>query len=69
MKTSETSSGHSSPAAADPKAGQNPGYAETEPRDAADARTPRTGKVPNPEVGGLERSGGADPSAAEPPAS
>lgn len=58
---------HDTPATADPKAGRNPGYAENTPRDAGDARAPRTGKVPNPEAGGLERPGGADPAAADSP--
>ena len=43
------------PASVDPRRGENPGYAEVHPRDKADARDPRTGKVPNPEAGGLNR--------------
>lgn len=55
MPTPDAADKHQAPAAAPPEAGANPGYAEDEPRDKADARDPRTGKVPNPEAGGLDR--------------
>lgn len=49
----------------DPRAGENPGYDESQPRrrDEADepVRGEYAGKRPNPEVGGLDRPPGADP--------
>lgn len=53
--------GRDTPAAADPRAGHGPGYAENHPRDKADARDPRTGKPPDPEAGGLQRPQGDRP--------
>lgn len=55
--------GRDTAAVADPHAGANPGYAENQPRDKADAQDPRTGKRPNPETNGLKRPLGdtADP--------
>lgn len=53
------------PPAADPKAGRNPGYAEPQPRDGAEARQPNPRKSPNPESGGLDRKPVATPDAAD----
>lgn len=64
MSTPDIPRGRDTPAKADPRAGANPGYAENQPRDKADARDPRTGKAPNPEVGGLERPLGDTPAPA-----
>jgi hypothetical protein len=46
---------HSTPPAADPRAGRNPGYAETQPRDREDAQKkgPRPGH--QPDEPGIER--------------
>lgn len=60
MLPRDAAEAHDTPAAADPRPGANPGYAEDEPRDKADAQDPRTGKVPNPEIGGLNRPLGTD---------
>lgn len=44
------------PPAADPRAGSNPGYAETEPRDRGEAHLPVNKKPrPNPDEPGIER--------------
>ena len=61
MTTPETPRGRDTAPAADPRAGANPGYAENQPRDKADARDGRSGKAPNPEAGGLQRPQGDDP--------
>ncbi|AXK71557.1 hypothetical protein DWG18_04130 [Lysobacter sp. TY2-98] len=61
MTTPDIPRGRDTPASADPRPGANPGYAENQPRDKADARDPRTGKLPNPEAGGLDRPQGDDP--------
>lgn len=62
------------PPAADPRPGRNPGYDETQPRDAKDLRKPqerldtrgaKDGRLPNPEAGGLNRDTGAAPDPAE----
>ena len=42
------------PPAPDTKPGRNPGYAEPQPRDREDARTPAR-KRRNPDEGGLDR--------------
>lgn len=55
----------STPPAADPKAGRNPGYAEAQPRDGAEARQPDPRKSPDPESGGLDRDPVASPDAAD----
>jgi hypothetical protein len=56
--------GRDTPAVADPRTGANPGYAENQPRDKADARNPRTGKRPDPEAGALDRPQGDSPAPA-----
>ncbi|MGY3265138.1 MULTISPECIES: hypothetical protein [unclassified Lysobacter] len=61
MTTPDIPRGRDTAAVSDPRPGANPGYAENQPRDKADARDPRTGKVPNPEAGGLNRPQGDDP--------
>ena len=57
--------GKTTPAAADPAAGHNPGYAENQPRDRQDAEQgePRPRRI-TPDDGGLGRKpeSGADPS-------
>ena len=53
------------PTAPDPKPGPNPGYAEPQPRDGADARQPDPRKPPNPDAGGLGRKPVATPDAAD----
>lgn len=58
---------HSIPSSKDPRIGKNPGYAEDAPRDRQDARQPETGKLPNPEAGGLRREPGDDPNLASRP--
>jgi len=50
--------------AADPRRGANPGYAENQPRDKADALDPRSGKAPDPEAGALDRPQGDSPAPA-----
>jgi hypothetical protein len=57
---------------ADPHAGANPGYDDSNPRgprdlprDRRDARGMQDGKVPNPEAGGLERDPVVKPDPAE----
>ncbi|MGH8074634.1 MAG: hypothetical protein ACREO4_11270 [Lysobacter sp.] len=55
----------SAPPAPDSKAGENPGYAEPEPRDKDDARQPHPRKKPNPDEGGMEREPERDPGAAD----
>jgi len=54
-------SGKSTPPAADPKPGRNPGYAETEPRDHEDADSPKPRGKPHPDEGGLDRDPEARP--------
>lgn len=54
-----------SPPASDPQPGQNPGYAETEPRDKEDAQDPRPRRPPNPDAGGLDREPEEKPGAAD----
>jgi hypothetical protein len=48
------------PPAAGPEPGQNPGYAENEPRDKDDARHSPAPPAEEPEEGGLEREPGDD---------
>lgn len=43
------------PPAADPRPGQNPGYAEDEPRDKSDVRKPHAREAPSPDEGGVDR--------------
>ena len=43
------------PPAADPRPGRNPGYPEPQPRDPDDARQPDPRKPRNPDEGGLGR--------------
>ena len=43
------------PPAADPRAGRNPGYAETRPRDGADVRHPAPRPQPTPDEPGMTR--------------
>lgn len=47
--------GKTAPAAADPRSGRNPGYAETGPRDRADAQQPAPPPQPNPDEPGMTR--------------
>lgn len=61
MATPEIPRGRDTAPAADPRRGANPGYAENQPRDKADARDPRIGKLPNPEAGALDRPQGDSP--------
>lgn len=62
------------PPAADPRAGHNPGYDETHPRDAGDVRPledridmrgAKDGRLPNPEAGGLARDPDVTPDPAD----
>ena len=50
-----TSNEKKTPAGSDPRVGENPGYAEAEPRDREDARDPRPEHLRNPDDGGLDR--------------
>jgi hypothetical protein len=43
------------PPAPDPAVDDNPGYAEAQPRDAGDARSPHPEHLRNPDDGGLDR--------------
>lgn len=57
-------SGKTTPPAADPRSGHNPGYAEPQPRDGNDARQPDPRKPPDPDAGGLGRKPVETPDAA-----
>ena len=57
--------GKTTPPAADPKPGRNPGYAEPQPRDGSDARQPDPRKPPDPDAGGLGRNPVETPDAAD----
>jgi len=59
-RTPEPQDKHTTPPAPDARPGKNPGYAETNPRDRGDARQGTSGKVPNPDSGGMERDTGAE---------
>lgn len=48
-------SDRTTPPAADPKPGQNPGYPEPQPRDKGDAQQPAPRKPRNPDEGGMAR--------------
>lgn len=52
--------GKTSPPAADPRPGREPGYPEAEPRDGDEARQPYPKKPPNPDDGGLDREADAE---------
>ena len=43
------------PPAADPRAGRNPGYAENQPRDREDAHAKAPKPAPNPDEPGIDR--------------
>lgn len=43
------------PPAADPKAGRNPGYPESQPRDKDEAAQPALREPRNPDEDGMER--------------
>ena len=64
MSTPDIPRGRDTASVANPRPGANPGYAENQPRDKADARDPRTGKAPNPEAGALDRPQGDSPAPA-----
>jgi hypothetical protein len=51
------------PPAADPHSGRNPGYAETTPRDRRDVTRPAPAPAPSPDEPGITRDpdAGADP--------
>ena len=51
------------PPAADPHSGRNPGYAETTPRDRKDVTRPAPEPAPSPDEPGMTRDpdAGADP--------
>jgi len=55
------------PPAADPKAGRNPGYAESHPRDREDAHHPAARPVPNPDDPGIGYDADAPPDPADGP--
>ena len=48
------------PPKADPRHGENPGYAEDQPRDRTDARQPAVPSQPNPDEPGIEHREQAD---------
>jgi len=52
-----------SPPKADPRLGENPGYAEDQPRDRVDARQPAIPSHPTPDEAGIEHQEqpGVDP--------
>jgi hypothetical protein len=54
------------PPAADPRSGRNPGYAETRPRDRGDVTRPAPEPAPSPDEPGMTRD--PDPSPADDPA-
>ena len=58
-------SGKTTPPAADPRSGRNPGYAEPQPRDGNEARQPDPRKPPDPDAGGLGRKPVETPDAAD----
>lgn len=59
--------GRSTPPKASPEAGDNPGYAEDEPRDVQDTRLPHGRDArPSPDEGGMTRDPD-DPGATEHP--
>lgn len=47
--------GRTTPPKASPDAGDSPGYAEDEPRDARDSRMPHGRDAPSPDEGGVSR--------------
>jgi len=51
------------PPKADPRRGQNPGYAEDQPRDRTDARQPAIPSQPSPDEAGIDHreQPGVDP--------
>lgn len=49
------------PPAADPRSGRNPGYAETLPRDREDARRPAPPPAPSPDDPGIDYDADAPP--------
>ena len=49
------------PPAPDPKPGNNPGYAEPQPRDKRDANDPGGRPPPNPDEGGTDREPEVEP--------
>lgn len=53
------------PPAADPKSGRNPGYAETTPRDRRDVSRPAPTPKPNPDEPGMTRDPAANPDPAD----
>jgi len=55
------------PPAADPRAGKNPGYAETHPRDRGDAHVQVEPSRPNPDEPGIDRDTDDQPDPADGP--
>ena len=55
MATHRPDQDKQAPPAADPRAGRNPGYAETEPRDLGDVQIPVEKPRPNPDEPGIRR--------------
>ena len=53
------------PPAADPRAGRNAGYAESNPRDHKDAHAPAPDPQPNPDEPGMDRDPNAQPDPAK----
>lgn len=53
------------PPAADPRSGKNPGYAENLPRDGEDARQPAARPAPSPDDPGMEYDADAPPDPAD----
>lgn len=53
------------PPAADPRAGKNPGYAETHPRDRSDAHAQVEPSRPNPDEPGIDRDTDDQPDPAD----
>ena len=53
------------PPAADPRAGKNPGYAETNPRDKSDAHAKAPPSRPSPDEPGIDRDTDAQPDPAD----
>jgi hypothetical protein len=54
---------HKAPAAADPRPGENPGYADDNPRDAEEARHEGEDCTRDDDHGGLDRPVEPDPGA------
>lgn len=64
MSGTEKSAGKTTPPAPDPRPGQNPGYAESNPRDKQDAQRPDPRHETNPDEGGMTRDADTDPDTA-----